>query len=364
MKPRLLLVVTLAEAGGAQTFVLALARGMQDRYEMHVAAHGPDGALVDGCRELGIEFHHIANLVRDLDPRRDAAAVRELRQLARRINPALVQLNSSKAGVLARFALAGTGIPVIFTAHGWAFSGRGGKAGAVYANAERAAAPFCRAIVCVSNWDLQLAIDRRITKRSKLSVIHNGVDIPPDLPMRRPAGDPLVLGCTARLFPPKDIVTMLEALKRPEAAAWSLRVFGDGPDRELILARRAELGLEDRATFLGNRSDVPKQLLDCDAFSLISDWEGLPYSILEAMAHGLPVIATRVGGIPDLVVPGETGALIPPRNPAALAVELAKLSADRSLLASQGAAGYARAADAFSIGHMVDQYEALFQRVL
>ena len=121
----------------------------------------------------------------------------------------------------------------MFTAHGWAFSGRGGAAGAVYAAAERAVAPLSDAIVCVSSHDLQLARERGIAPRGGLHVIHNGVDAParPAARAARPATR-LVLGCTARLAPPKDLITLLEALAQPGCERWELRVFGDGPDRD------------------------------------------------------------------------------------------------------------------------------------
>jgi glycosyltransferase involved in cell wall biosynthesis len=362
--PRLLVFVTLAEAGGAQTFAAALAAGLRDRYAVEVAAHGPEGALVDACAALGLPFHHVRHLARDPHPYRDAAAVHELRALARRVAPDVVQINSSKAGVLARLALAGRGTPTVFTAHGWAFSGRGGAAGTAYALAERAVAPLTDAIVCVSQHDLQLARERNIAPRRGLQVIHNGVAAPAQLPPRRAFGERLVLGCTARLAPPKDLITLLEALAQPGCERWELRVFGEGPDRESIEQRRAELGLTDRVTLLGNRDDVPEQLADCDAFALISDWEGLPYSILEAMAAGLPVLASNVGGIPDLVVPGSTGELIPPRNPAAASRILASWAADPSLLPTLGQAAHTRALTAFSLNQMVGRYEALFASLL
>ena len=290
--------------------------------------------------------------------------MRELRALVRTVRPELVQLNSSKAGVLARVAVAGLQIPVVFTAHGWAFSGRGGKAGLFYTNAERACAPLCQAIVCVSSWDLKLARERQIAPVGKLHLIHNGVTVDPSTAPRRAAAAELVLGCTARLAPPKDIDTMLRALALPEAAPWTLRVFGEGPDREQLEGLRAELALEGRATFLGSRDDIPAQLADCDAFSLISDWEGLPYSILEAMAAQLPVIATRVGGIPDLIVEGVTGRLIPPRDPGALAGALAELAADPARARELGEAGFRRASRTFSLERMLGRYDALFRSLI
>src|SRR3954471_2037493 len=96
-RPRLLVIVTLAEAGGAQTFAASLIGGLAGRWDIAVAAHGPDGALVDACRRAGVPFQHVAQLVRDPDPRRDAGAVLALRALVRRLRPDVVQVNSSKA---------------------------------------------------------------------------------------------------------------------------------------------------------------------------------------------------------------------------------------------------------------------------
>ena len=364
MTPRLLVVVTLAEAGGAQTFVSTLVAGLRGTYAIEVAAHGPEGALVDACAALEVPFHHVRHLVRDPHPYHDAAAVRELRALTRRVAPDVVQINSSKAGVLARLAVARLGVKTVFTAHGWAFSGRGGASGAVYTNAERMVAPLSDAIVCVSSHDLQLAHDRHIKPRGELHVIHNGVDAPVVLPPRRAPGERLVLGCTARLAPPKDLVTLLGALAQPGCERWELRVFGDGPDRQAIEAQRDALGLGERVALLGNRDDIAAQLADCDAFALISDWEGLPYSILEAMAAGLAVLSTKVGGIGDLVVPGTTGELVPPRDAPAAGQVLAGWASDPAVLTRFGAAAHARARETFSREHMVGRYDALFASLL
>jgi glycosyltransferase involved in cell wall biosynthesis len=364
VKPRLLVLVTLAEAGGAQTFAATLVAGLRERYEIEVAAHGSGGALAQACAALDVPFHDVRHLVRDPHPYHDLAAVRELRSLARRLTPDVVQINSSKAGVVGRLALAGLGARTVFTAHGWAFSGRTGAAGALYTAGERAVAPLGDAIVCVSNHDLVLARERGIAPRGGVHVIHNGVVAAEVLPARRPPGERLVLGCTARLAPPKDLTTLLDALAQPHCEGWELRVFGDGPDREAIEQHRDALGLGARVRLLGNRDDVAAQLADCDAFALISDWEGLPYSILEAMAAGLPVLASGVGGIPDLVVPGSTGELVPARDAGAAGRVLAAWARDPSALPALGRAGHARARASFSRERMVGRYDALFSSLL
>ncbi len=357
--PRLLVVVTLAEAGGAQTFVASLVRGLADRWDIDVAAHGPDGALVDACAEVGVPFHHVEHLRRDPDPVHDLLALRELRALALELEPEVVQLNSSKAGTLVRVALAGTGIPVAFTAHGWAFSGRQGLDGTAWTAIERATAPLAAAVVCVSGWDLHLARERSVGD-SRLHLIHNGIE-PGPLPDRGPWPEEPVLACTARLAPPKDLLTLLDALTRPGNERWRLQVIGDGPDRPAIEERRAALGLEGRVELLGHRDDVPALLAAADAFVLPTDWEGLPYAVLEAMAAGLPVVASAVGGIPEMVVPGETGALVPRRDADALGAALAELAADGERARALGAAGHRRAGTRFGLRRMVDRYDALLR---
>ncbi len=222
--PRLLVVVTLAEAGGAQTFAASLRRGLRGRYEIEVAAHGPEGALVDACAAAGRAVPpRRAPRARSRIPCHDAAAVRELRALARadrarRGADQLVQGRRAGAPGARRAAAS----PSVFTAHGWAFSGRSGAAGRAYALAERAVAPLADAIVCVSGHDLRLARRSAASPpRRGLHVIHNGVDAPAVLPPRRaPGPSGRVLGCTARLAPPKDLLTLLDALAQPGCERW------------------------------------------------------------------------------------------------------------------------------------------------
>ena len=358
------MIATLAEAGGAQTFAAMLVAGLGDGYRITVAAHGPEGALADACRSQGIPFRHVERLVRNPSPRDDLAAIGELRALVREERPDLVQLNSAKAGALARLAMARMRIPVVYTVHGWSFSGRHGLDGTAYLAVERACAPLTTAVVCVSRFDHDLALRRRAVPGRRLRVIHNGVPVPPAPPGRGPWPERPVLVSVARLAPPKDLGLLLEALARPEAAAFDLRVVGDGPEGEALAERGRALGLEDRVTFLGERDDVPAQLAAADAFVLPTRWEGLPYSILEAMAAGLPVVASRVGGIPEEVVDGTTGLLVPRDDAAALAGALAELGADGAKARALGRAGHERARQAFSREAMVERYDRLFRSLL
>jgi glycosyltransferase involved in cell wall biosynthesis len=362
-RPRLLILVTLAEAGGAQTFAGALAEGLRDRYEIEVGAHGPSGALVETCERLKVPFHHIRSLGRSLHLWRDVAAAIELRRLVERVKPDLVQVNSSKAGIIARLALADMPLPIVYVVHGWAFRRRG-MGSALWAGAERATAGLADAIVCVSEEDRLTAERRRVAPHHLLHVIHNGVAVPerPLLRGRWPARPLLV--CVARLAPPKDLGLLLEALAEPGLEAWRLRIVGDGPQREAIEAQRTALGLGDRVELLGERRDVPAQLAAADVLVLPSKSEGLPYSILEAMAAALPVVASDVGGIPEEVVDGTTGLLVPRGDRSAMSRALRRLNEDGDAARRMGIAGHARARLQFSIQTMVDSYDAVFRTLL
>jgi glycosyltransferase involved in cell wall biosynthesis len=356
--PRLLVVVTLAEAGGAQTFAAHLASGLCGSWDVTVAAHGPRGALADACLAAGVPFRHLVHLRRDPTPRDDGAAFAELRELARELRPDVVQLNSSKAGALGRVALAGLPARVAFTAHGWAFSGRGGATGAAVAAVERTLSPLADAIVCVSRYDHDLALSRRVASARRLHVIHNGVDVPPGAPRGPLPQRPLAV-CTARLAEPKNVSTLLRALALPPAAAWRLRVLGDGPRRAQLERLRDGLGLAGRVELLGERRDVPTHLAAADAFVLPTRWEGFPYSVLEAMAAGLPVVASRVGGVPEQVLDGRTGTLVEPGDADGLADALGRLAADGPRARALGAAGRDLARRRFGLRRMLDRYDAL-----
>jgi glycosyltransferase involved in cell wall biosynthesis len=152
-----------------------------------------------------------------------------------------------------------------------------------------------------------------------------------------------------RLRGPKDFLTLVRAVAELEPGSVRLRIAGDGPDRGALEAEVARLGLEEAVELLGMRTDIAELLAAAGVFVLCSDSEGLPMSVLEAMAAGVPVVATAVGGVPELVSDAETGILVPPRDPAALARALGALAADADLRERMGEAGRRRAEGEFSL---------------
>jgi sugar transferase (PEP-CTERM/EpsH1 system associated) len=204
----------------------------------------------------------------------------------------------------------------------------------------------------------------------RITTIRNGVDLERFTPSHRSAAraslqlhdDEFVVGTVGRLVPVKDQATLLGAIAQLQrnGVATRLLVAGDGPLRESLLARAAELSIADRVGLLGHRRDVEMVLAAFDVFALSSVSEGLSNTILEAMATGLPVIATRVGGADELVVEDVTGLLVSSGWPDEMAAALARLQRDAASRAAMGRAGRARAEETFALTTMVRKYESLY----
>ena len=361
--PRVLILITLAEPGGAQTYVAHLLPALAPRHEVVVAAYG-DGPLRDAAREAGVRFVGLRHVRRPLHPGRDLLGLFELMALMRRVRPDLVHANSSKAGVLGRVAAVLMRVPVrVFTVHGWAFKAYTGLAALLYRWADRAMSPLTSATICVSETERAAGLAARTCRDAGTVVIPNAVDVGA-APRAALAGDPPRIVTVGRLAAPKDALTLLRALAALGPLPFSALLVGDGPDRTAVEAEIRSLGLGDRVEPAGSRADVPALLAGADVFVLSSRSEGAPFSILEAMAAGLPVVATDVGGVRELVADGETGLLVPAGDPARLADALGSLLADPALRRRLGAAGHARARERFDLRALRDAHLELYAREL
>ena len=355
-----MLLITLAETGGAQAYVAALAAALTREYDVVVAAHG-EGFLSDAARGVGARYVPLRHLRRQLDPLHDALALVELLRLFRRERPLVVHVNSSKAGVLGRLAAVAARVPVrFFTVHGWAFKAHSGRAATAYRWIDRLMSPLTTTTICVADGERDAGLRARTCRADRTVVIRNGV------PLGTPAhgtGEPVTILSVGRLRAPKDFVTLVRAMAVLEPGSACLRIAGDGPDRAAVASEVARLGLGGMVELLGTRSDVLELLAGADVFVLSSDSEGLPLSVLEAMAAGLPVVASAVGGVPEAVRGGETGTLVPPRDSAALAQALVRLVADPALRSSLGEAGRRRVEREFSLERFEREHLELYRKL-
>jgi len=289
----------------------------------------------------------------------------ELRRLIRGLRPDIVHAHSSKAGVLARAAAALCRIPVIlFTAHGWAFKAEPGPKSRLYLLADRLVRGATTEVICVSETERREGLAARTCLPDRTVVIRNGVE-PDRFPVRvHAAVERPRLVSLGRFKAPKDFGTLLEALAQLRDVPFVAVLVGDGPEREALEAAAQRLGLGDVVEFAGERDDVPSLLAAADCFVLSSTSEGMPISVLEAMAAGLPVVASDVGGVHELVREGETGFLVPEREATALARAIRPLLGDHGERARLGANGRTDVEATFTVSRVRREHVELYRRLL
>lgn len=325
---RLLFVVTQAEWGGVQSYVLRAALEARQRgFDVLVTAGGA-GELETRCLKNGIPYRRLLRLRRDLSPLHDIAAIRELKTLMREWRPRVVYLHSSKAGVVgglaARFARRkedGAGLPrVIYRIGGWSFLDPVPPLQRLMRLwSERLTARLKDVIITVHPGDEELARRRGIKPRERVVTIPNGLDLddfdakllPRDearallralwrdgVPSHAALDEnaPLML-TVANFYPTKNLLGYLDSVKllisqRPGVRAL---VLGGGEERRALENKRRALGLENIVSLPGKHDDAAALLAGADLFVLPSLKEGMPWTVLEAMAAGLPCIVTDVG---------------------------------------------------------------------
>jgi sugar transferase (PEP-CTERM/EpsH1 system associated) len=240
----------------------------------------------------------------------------------------------------------------------------------------RALVPWIDRYVPVSH-DLARWLDQVVKiPAAKSELIMNGVDtvrFAPDLPAAAmpwaATETPFVIGTVGRLQDVKDQATLIEAFallcaRNPAArAGLRLAVVGDGPLRQRLAQKAQDAGVADLVWFAGARNDIPELMRSFDLFALSSIAEGTPVTLLEAMACGVPVVATSVGGIPEVVQDGVNGALVPAGNAQALAAALGRYVDDRARQAAHGAAARERIERHYSVAAMVGAYTALYDQL-
>ncbi len=340
--------------GGAFEHVSSLARALADRGH-EVAICGPHGHH----RELGVELIEL-EIVRRPSPRDDLRSVAGLGGIVRRYRPDLVHAHGSKGGVMARLARIGAPrTPLVFTPHGFAFAGHFSsrlERGA-YEAAERALAPLASRTICVCEAEARLA--RRVGAGRRVRVVHNGIDPPAEI-----TADPAIsslsehgplVGVLSGLRPGKGLETMIEAIARlrAEGSSAELVVAGEGSERARLEQLAAGLGVAEAVHLPGHSRDPYQFLAALDMFALPSWAESFPYSVLEAMAVGLPVVATDVGGVAEAIEDGVSGLLVAPRDAAGLALRMGSLLDDRSGARRLAEAAKARRVELFSMAAMV-----------
>lgn len=377
---RVLRVITRMNVGGPALHVALLSTRLDPaRYETLLVSGREasiEGNMVELGRVAGVRPHIVPSLGRSIGLR-DLQALWHVIRIARGFRPDVVHTHLAKAGFVGRIAarLCGARV-VVHTYHGSVFRGYFGQREAgMYLAIERALAGITTRVIAVTERQRRELIDLSVAPSAKIVEIPLGLDLAAfrSLPARDDARTALgiapqvpVVGIVARLVPIKDVATFLRAFARlahtfPEAVGL---VVGDG-EQHAELARLAhELELGGRVRFLGWRADMPLIYSAIDVAVLTSLNEGSPVTAIEAMAAARPVVATEVGGVPDVVVDGETGFLVPPGRPDAIARAIEDILRLPDRGRELGAAGRVRALDLYDAHRLVRDIDALYTDLL
>jgi starch synthase (maltosyl-transferring) len=361
---RIAFCITDLDPGGAERALVQLVTRL-DRtcWEPAVLCLSGPGAMVEVLHSAGIPVTCLGARGRS-----DWGVILRLKRELRQFQPEIVQtflfhanIAGRLAGRLARVPHCVSGIRVAERRSRWPLW------------LDRVTNRLVATNVCVSRAVADFSINVARLPRAKVVVIPNGVDVAPfataapiDLSaLGLPASARMIIA-VGRLDPQKGLVHLLEAF--PTLAAEHddvhLLLVGDGPERARLARIVAEQGLTHRVHFAGWRPDVPRLLKSAYCLALPSLWEGMPNVVLEAMAASLPVVATRVEGVDELVVPDQTGLIVPPGSPTELGDALESLLSDSDRARAMGKAGRERVESQFSWDTAAASYEALYRQIL
>jgi glycosyltransferase involved in cell wall biosynthesis len=383
---RVLRVIARLNMGGPALHVSYLTAGLRDLgYETMLVAgevsHGEE-SMGYVAEKLGVRVTPLVHLHREISPIRDLLATFRLARIMREQRPEILHTHTAKAGAVGRVAalLAGRARPpiVVHTFHGHVLRGYFGRFWtAVFRVLERLLARVTDALVAVSPEVRDELVSLGVAPASKFAVIRLGIQLEERVAA---AGDAraetrrvmgvaegrFLVGWIGRMTGVKRTGDVLHAFRllRERGVDACLCMVGDGPDRAQVEDLAAELGIVRDCLFPGYQEEVGQFFCAFDVFVLPSGNEGTPVTAIEALATGCPVVATRVGGVPDVVREGEDGFLVEPGAVEEIADRLARLAADPGLRARMGAAGRARVLPRYSIDRLIDDVDHLYRTLL
>ncbi len=353
------------EVGGAEIMLRDSTRGLLARgYKISIGYCTP-GSLIKEFEEMGVPLVHTPWSLR-VDPFLLFRMIREIRH----VKPQIVHTHLFKSDFHGRWAARLSGVPtVISTLHSCNDWARNPIFGRIYGLNARSADKVIAVSDEVHDYSLKylrtspdrtitiangIPLDRFENKIAEGRAIRSEFGIGPDIPL---------IGIVARLTPEKDHKNFLDAAKHIISAVPNARflIVGDGPLRESLIKIASALNLDDAVIFCGLRKDIPAILASLDLLVFSSIVEGMPVALLEGMAASKPVVATAVGGIPSVVVKGETGSLVPAQDPIALANACIELINNPQLCQSMSRAAFKRVKSKYSIESMIDQVSEIYQ---
>ena len=377
---RVLNIITRLEQGGAPLALLETVRRISPRFQVDIAVGQTDDPAQDLLNTplvKGLRIIQVPHMRRNIHPFRDLGALWQLIRIIRAGRYDIVHTHTSKAGLLGRVAAYLCGVTaVVHSPHGTVLEGYFGTfTTRFFALLERLCAHISRRIICLTPLEIEQYRAVRIGQKAQYTHVFNGIDIDayeartgnPDALRRALSISPqdIVATIVGRLVPVKGHTNLLHAFQIASQTHPNLLLLitGDGELRSELEQLAQHLGITDRVRFLGWRDDTAEILEISDLFVLSSLNEGLGLVLVEAMAKHLPIVATRVGGVPCVVEHGKTGLLVPSGSPQAFARALGELADQPQKQRAMGEAGYRRAVRLFSISATVRETERVYHEL-
>lgn len=337
-----------------------------------------EGDMSDLADRHGIRSVVVPTLRNGAGPGADIASLVALYRLFRRERPTIVHLHLFKARLLGGIAARLAGVPIVVESfHGTIFAGYYRPAvSRVIIWIERILARMMHAAVAVSQEVAEELIRRKVAGPEKIRVIPVGLELERFVQAADSRGlcrgamgwndADLLVGLVGRLVPIKGVRFFVAAAEQVAGVIPHARfvIVGDGPERDALERQTREMGLDHRFAFLGWRRDLEWLYPDLDVVVLSSLNEGTPVSVIEAMAAGRPVVATRVGGVADVVQDGVTGLLVPPRDPSAMAGAIIRLLGDADERRRMGTAARRSVVSRFAAARMTCDMETLYREMV
>ena len=336
---RILYAVTGSELGGASVHVLKLMKHFRQFHEVALLC-APESTMLQAVQAMGVPIYPNRYFQRSVNPLYDAIALGPVVRAIRDFHPDLVHAHSTKAGIATRLVAKSFRVKhTVFTVHSWPFTTGTPGWRKMLPLVERVMARFTDRFICVSEFERSLALRYRISSPRKLVVVYPGIETSEERPGRPSSDGPLEVIFVGRLAPPKDPLLLLKAVAKLNLdGKLRVKIVGDGELKEKAEQYKRDHGLQEIVSFTGTlpNDEVKQLLLRAHLLVLTSDWEGLPVSIMEAMAAGLPIVATRAGAVEELVEEGVNGFLVNRGDVNGLTSALGRLVDNRNLVQEMG----------------------------
>jgi glycosyltransferase involved in cell wall biosynthesis len=368
-KIKILHIQLLCQLSGVQKVSLEILKNIGSDYEKYIvfsseACTGNKEDTVKAFEEAGIKVILIDNFVREINIKKDIVAFKQIYNLCKKEKFDIVHTHSSKPGVLGRMAATMAGVPkVIHTVHGVSFTKYTPKVKWIaYYIFEMFASFFCDDIVLVNQYYRKYFW----YCKKKIQTIYNAIDYSKlEIKEQIKARDYINLLYIGRLDTPKNPITLLKAVNKVNFEKFNIRltIVGDGELMDKCTKFVDENDLSGRVIFEGWRSNIADYYQQADIFVSSSIYEAFGLTFLEAGYYKLPIIATNVEGIPEVVINGKTGLLSEPENSNALAENICILCENRNLREKMGVNGYEYVTRKFTIEHMASAYDSIYRNM-